>query len=116
MVSYIHRRRWKRFILGSFFVLGVCLLSNLNLANIDTSNEWNKVGIVFRIQKRYADAEKAFFQAKKNNPVNVNTYLNLGVLYDATGSPEKAKKMRAVADRLKKRGYEKRFLEDLQRE
>lgn len=114
MVSYIHRRNWKRFILGSLFVLGVCLLSNLNLADIDTSNEWNKVGIAFRIQKRYTDAERAFLQAKKNNPVNVNTYLNLGVLYDATGNHEKAREMRAVADTLKKRGYEKRFIEDLQ--
>jgi len=65
ITSYIKIGSWNRVILSCIFLVGIYILSNWSLAKIDTSNEWNKVGVILRIQKRYADAERAFSRAMR---------------------------------------------------
>ena len=101
MISWIIDKKWNRLAFGSLFVIGIYILSNLNLVKIDTSNEWNKVGIVLRVMKRYEEGEKAFFRAKRENPANPNSYLNLAVLYRETGHLQKAIDNRKKGLRLK---------------
>ena len=98
LFSHIKKGHWYRLILISMFLAAIYVISNLSLAKIDTSNEWNKMGIVLRLKKRYADAEGAFLRAKQENPINPNTYLNLSILYNAMGDQEKAKRMRAIGE------------------
>ena len=63
LLSHIKNRRWNKVILSCIFLIVVYLLSNLNLVPVDTSNEWNKMGVVLRVQKRYFEAERAFNRA-----------------------------------------------------
>ncbi|MFH0844523.1 MAG: tetratricopeptide repeat protein [Pseudomonadota bacterium] len=100
--SYIKRRQWSSVALIVLFCLATYTISNLRLVKIDTSNEWNKMGVVFRAKKQYVDAEKAFFRAMKENPSNPNTYFNLSVLYRVMGDPEKARRMRIMGDGLRR--------------
>ena len=89
-------------ILCFVFLAGVSIFSNWKLGSVDTSNEWNKVGVVLRVKKRYEEAEKAFKRAIEENPSNPNSYLNLAVLYDTTGRLAEEKKIRALGHILMK--------------
>ena len=112
--STIKTSGYRRLILCCVFVAGVSIFSNWKLVPVDTSNEWNKVGVVLRVKKRYEEAEKAFKRAIEENPSNANSYLNLAVLYDATGQVAKAKDIRALGNTLMKEekdGRERMLLE-----
>jgi hypothetical protein len=106
-------RRWQR-IAGTVAVLAVTgIASNRRLVPVDVSDEWNKTGVVLRLQERYADAEEAFLAARAANPRNPNTYRNLGVLYEKLGRTEEAAQMRRVAESVSDPHEEDRFADDL---
>jgi tetratricopeptide (TPR) repeat protein len=67
---------------------------------VDTSNEWNKAGIVLRLNGRPREAEAAFRRALAANAASSNAYLNLAVLYRETGRGEDAARAQAAADEL----------------
>ena len=102
MLYWIIDKKWIMLAVGSVFIAVVYVISNLHLVKIDTSNEWNKAGIVLRVTKRYEEAEKALLRAKRENPANPNSYLNLSVLYRETGQFEKANANRQMGLKLKR--------------
>jgi tetratricopeptide (TPR) repeat protein len=67
---------------------------------VDTSNEWNKAGIVLRLNGRPEEAEAAFRRALAANAASSNAWLNLAVLYRETGRGEDAARAQAAADDL----------------
>lgn len=102
MIDYIRDLKKIRILVS--FILVVCffLISNIKLVEVDSSNEWNKAGVVLRVNKKYEEAEKALLRARQENPSNPNTYLNLGVLYNIMGDTEESKKMYSIGERLRK--------------
>ncbi|MBW1800872.1 MAG: glycosyltransferase family 39 protein, partial [Deltaproteobacteria bacterium] len=85
LFSTIKTSRYSTLALCAVILAGASIFSNWTLGRADTSNEWNKVGVVLRVKKRYEESERAFKRALEENPSNPNSYLNLAVLYDATG-------------------------------
>lgn len=104
--SFVGEKHYFKWMMSLFCMIGIFLLSCLHLVKIDTSNEWNKVGIVLRIQKRYTEAEDAFIHATQENPLNPNTYLNLGVLYEKLGYTKQSKEMYNIGRNMKTKKIE----------
>jgi 4-amino-4-deoxy-L-arabinose transferase-like glycosyltransferase len=113
LLSFLNTKQWNKTLLSALFIAPMFIFCNIAWSKPDSSNEWNKVGIVLRIQKRYEDAERAFIRARELNPTNPNTYLNLDVLYRTVGSPDKAANMRSMAKKLINRNEEEQFIETL---
>jgi len=113
LIKYIKNKNIIAFILSFLLVLSLFFLSNIRLTQIDTSNEWNKAGVVLRVQGKTKEAEKAFFRAMKENNRNPNTYLNLSVLYDKMGEYENSVAMKKEAEKLRDVASEKLFIQNI---
>jgi hypothetical protein len=61
-----------------------CCHSNWSLVEIDTSTEWNKVGVVSCVKKGYAEAERVFIRAKKKI-LQTQTLIRTGGNFNKTG-------------------------------
>ena len=81
-LSLVRKFNFRKFILPFFFT-GLWTLYIVRPAHIqyDSSNEWNKAGIILTLQNRYIEAEQALLEAQRVNPGNPNTRLNLINLY-----------------------------------
>lgn len=113
LVNHLKQRHLKKLLAGGLAGGMAYGVSALKLTEVDTSNEWNKVGIVLRLQKKYGRAELAFQKALQENPHNPNVYLNLRVLYDTLGMTEKAAEARRKAEALMPGGGEGAFITHL---
>jgi tetratricopeptide (TPR) repeat protein len=81
-------------------VIAGALLANRPFLIEDTSNEWNKAGIVLKLNGRPTEAEAAFQRALTANPASANAHLNLAVLYREGGRADDAARSQAAADEL----------------
>lgn len=106
---YSRNRDYKKVFALLTAVICLGILCNIKTAVIDTSNEWNKAGVVLRAQGKYKEAEKAFFRAIDKNDRNRNSYLNLMMLYKNNGQTEKASEMERKAQQCSSGMYEQEF-------
>ncbi|MGK7345431.1 MAG: hypothetical protein ACNS63_06445 [Candidatus Nitrospinota bacterium M3_3B_026] len=104
LAGYIRAKRWSRTALTAALMTPLFVLGSWEFVKSDTSNEWNKAGVVLRANERYRQAEAAFIRAARENPANPDSYRNLAVLYEKTGAPGKAEKMRERARLLTGQG------------
>jgi len=74
-----------------FTLLFVVLAVGCATETISRDMKYSNWGIEFLSQGRYADAENYLNQALAVNPENPYALLNLGVVYQNTGRPEKAR-------------------------
>ena len=100
LAAFVRRGRWYRTATASAALAALLVVCNVRLVNADSSNEWNKVGIAFRLQGELEQAERAFLRARQENPRNGNTYMNLGALYEQRGDAERASTAYAEGRRL----------------
>lgn len=61
---------------------GINLLSNAVVICTDCAPAWNQLGILYRRQGRFEDAEAAYLKALAADPDYALAHYNLGVLYD----------------------------------
>ena len=113
VISCVKNHQFKRALPCCLAGIAGYGISTVKLAEADASNEWNKAGVVLRLQKKYGAAEKAFLEAMRANPNNPNVYLNLGVLYDSLEKHQKAKEAYARAKALMTGEKTAQFIEHL---
>ena len=56
------------------------------------ANNYQHLGIVYAMQKKYPEAVKIYTEAINLNPKEANNYLNLGITYQNMGNMEEGQK------------------------
>ena len=96
-VELWRKKAWRHLGVAACVGLSAVAVSMAPILQADTSNEWNKAGIVLRTRGDLAEAEDALMRAREANPRNPNTYLNLAVLYREAGRADDAQGAEARA-------------------
>ena len=94
------RREWKSILPAALLIAVAAFFSNRNIVAVDTSNEWNKAGIILRSIDKPAEAEAAFRRALAANPGNPFSYLNLASLLESKGRIDESRQLRHQADAM----------------
>ena len=90
LLDFIDRRKFSSAAMSIVLCVSAFCVSSSFRASRNSANEWNKLGVVYKLQKNALEAERAFHRAAQEDPSNLNSLRNLAALYRSTGAIEKA--------------------------
>jgi 4-amino-4-deoxy-L-arabinose transferase-like glycosyltransferase len=115
LLTTVSRRSWKTAAAQTALAAAVLFIGRTRQALPNSANEWNKIGVIYKLQKNYPAAEAAFLKARAQAPDEANAYRNLAALYRQRGEEDKARAMDAQAQQLSESANGREFQNNLSR-